>query len=80
MSFNLWIELPKPWTRSAFVGHLGATKIGVVASDAFTVGSEPAEAVRICLGGPLSRSQIRSALDYMAHALTESPDVALTFL
>jgi DNA-binding transcriptional MocR family regulator len=80
LSFNLWIELPKPWTRSAFVGHLGSTKIGVVASDAFTVGSEPAEAVRVCLGGPLSRSQIRSALDYMAHALTESPDVALTFL
>lgn len=80
LSFNLWIALPKPWTRSAFVGHLGSTNIGVVASDAFTVGTEPAEAVRVCLGGPLSRAQIRSALDYMAHALTESPDVALTFL
>ncbi|MCK0206681.1 PLP-dependent aminotransferase family protein [Starkeya koreensis] len=75
LSFNLWIELPAPWTRSAFVGHMRTTGIGVVASDAFTVAGPASEAVRVCLGGPSSRAQIRSALDYIAHALEESPEV-----
>lgn len=75
LSFNLWIELPAPWTRSAFVGHMRATGIGVVASDAFTVAAPTVEAVRVCLGGPATRAQIRSALDFMAHALEESPEV-----
>jgi DNA-binding transcriptional MocR family regulator len=22
LSFNLWVPLPKPWTRSAFIGHM----------------------------------------------------------
>ncbi|MGA0562071.1 PLP-dependent aminotransferase family protein [Ancylobacter sp. VNQ12] len=74
LSFNLWIELPAPWTRSAFVGHMRATGIGVVASDAFTAGGPATEAVRVCLGGPASRAQIRSALDYIAHALEQSPE------
>ncbi|QFR33816.1 PLP-dependent aminotransferase family protein [Ancylobacter sp. TS-1] len=75
LSFNLWVELPAPWTRSAFVGHMRTTGIGVVASDAFTVSGPAIEAVRVCLGGPASRAQIRSALDYIAHALEESPEV-----
>ncbi|MCS0496854.1 PLP-dependent aminotransferase family protein [Ancylobacter sp. MQZ15Z-1] len=74
LSFNLWIELPEPWTRSAFVGHMRATGVGVVASDAFTACGPAREAVRVCLGGPASRAQIRSALDYMAHALTQAPE------
>ncbi|GGC47977.1 aminotransferase-like domain-containing protein [Chelatococcus reniformis] len=80
LSFNLWVELPTPWTRSAFVGHLGSTRIGVVASDAFTVGGQPQEAVRVCLGGPSCRAEIRSALEFMAHALAGQPEMALNVL
>jgi len=80
LSFHLWVELPKPWTRSAFIGHMRATGLGVVASDAFTAGGEPMEAVRVCLGGPVTRAQIRSALDYMAHALEETPEYASSVL
>ena len=57
-----------------------STGIGVVASDAFTVSGEPPEAVRVCIGGPTSRDTLRHALEYMAHALTESPAVASAFL
>jgi hypothetical protein len=57
-----------------------ATGIGIVASDAFTVEGPPPEAARICLGGPATREQIRSALDYMAHLLTQSPETASRFL
>jgi DNA-binding transcriptional MocR family regulator len=80
LSFNLWLPLPAPWTRSAFVGHMRATGIGVVASDAFTADGNPPEAVRVCLGGPADRAVVRGALDYMVHALAGSPEMALTFL
>jgi DNA-binding transcriptional MocR family regulator len=80
LSFHLWVPLPPPWTRSAFVGHMRSTGIGVVASDAFTADGNPVEAVRVCLGGPTGRAQVRSALDYMAHTLAETPELAATFL
>jgi len=63
LSFNIWARLPEGWTRSAFIGHMRSTGIGVV-----------------CIGGPTSRDALRHALEYMAHALTESPAVASVFL
>jgi DNA-binding transcriptional MocR family regulator len=80
LSFNLWMQLPAPWTRSAFIGHMRAMGIGVVASDAFTVGASPPEAVRICLGGPTKRPELRNALEFMAHAGVESPALASSYL
>jgi DNA-binding transcriptional MocR family regulator len=80
VGFHLWVSLPESWTRSAFVGHMRATGIGIVASDAFATEGVPPEAVRVCLGGPADRSAVRSALEFMAHALTESPTIASTFL
>jgi DNA-binding transcriptional MocR family regulator len=80
VGFHLWVSLPESWTRSAFVGHMRSTGIGVVASDAFTTEGVPPEAVRVCLGGPADRSAVGGALEFMAHALTESPTIASTFL
>ncbi len=80
VGFHLWVSLPAPWTRSAFVGHMRSTGIGVVASDAFTTDGVPPEAVRVCLGGPPDRAAVRSALEFMAHALAESPTLASTYL
>ncbi|MBY0380623.1 MAG: PLP-dependent aminotransferase family protein [Xanthobacteraceae bacterium] len=80
MSFNLWVTLPKPWTRAAFIAHTQAIGIGVVASDAFTVSGEPAEAARVCLGGPAGRDRLQSALEYIAHALDHPPEVSSRFL
>jgi DNA-binding transcriptional MocR family regulator len=78
--FHLWVSLPTPWTRSAFLGHMRSTGIGIVASDAFATEDTPPEAVRVCLGGPVDRPAVRNALEFMAHALTESPALASTFL
>jgi DNA-binding transcriptional MocR family regulator len=80
VGFHLWVSLPESWTRSAFVGHLRSTGVGVVASDAFATEATPPEAVRVCLGGPADRYAVRGALEFMAHALTESPTLASTFL
>lgn len=80
LSFNIWLAVPPPWTRSAFVEHMRATGMGTVASDAFTASEPAVEAVRICLGGPITRAQIKRGMEYVAHALTESPALASAFL
>jgi len=80
LSFNLWLPLPKPWSRSGFVEHTRSTGVGVVASDAFVVSGTAPEAVRVCLGGPVNRAQVKGALEYIAHALMESPALASAFL
>jgi len=80
LSFNIWMPLPAPWTRSAFVDHMRSTGIGVVASDAFCTTGPAPEAVRICLGGPTGRGQVRSALEFAAHALEGPPSLASPFL
>jgi DNA-binding transcriptional MocR family regulator len=80
VGFHLWLNLPQPWTRSAFVGHTRATGVSVVASDAFATESAPPEAVRVCLGGPADRAAVHNALEFIAHALAESPTLASTFL
>lgn len=80
LSFNIWLPLPAPWTRSAFVGHMRTTGIGVVASDAFVIAGEPDEAVRVCLGGPATRDKVHSAVDFMAHSLNEVPERTSSYL
>src|SRR3546814_18312265 len=45
--FHLWLKVPEPWSRAGFTEYLRASGIGVVASDAFVVGIQAPEAVRI---------------------------------
>jgi DNA-binding transcriptional MocR family regulator len=79
LSFNIWLPLTNGWTRSGLINHMRASGIGVVASDAFTVNGLPEEAVRICLGGPISRPRLQGVLEYLAHALEGSPEMASAF-
>ena len=79
-AFHLWMTLPPRWARSAFVSHMASSGLGVVASDAFGTQDSLPEAVRICLGGPAPRSQVQTALQFVAHALAESPARASSFL
>jgi DNA-binding transcriptional MocR family regulator len=80
LSFNLWVPLPDGWTRSSFMGHMRSTGIGIVTSDVFVTDGNPPEAVRVCLGGPISRTGLENGLGYMAHALSASPAIASTYL
>ena len=79
-AFHFWLTLPPRWSRSAFVAHMASCGLGVVASDMFGTDGPLPEAVRICLGGPVSRSVVRNALEFAAHALSESPARASGFL
>lgn len=79
MSFNIWLPLPQGWTRSTFGTHMRACGLGVMASDAFAVDGAPPEAVRVSLGGPVTRPQLQTALEFMAHALEGPPEMAGSF-
>ena len=79
-AFHLWLALPPRWSRSAFVGHMASCGLGVIASDVFGAADPVPEAVRICLGGPAPRSVAQTALEFAAHALSESPARASGFL
>ncbi|WP_132255649.1 PLP-dependent aminotransferase family protein [Methylobacterium segetis] len=78
--FHVWITLPEGWTRSAFASQGRAAGLGVVGSDPFCVGGTPPEAVRLCLGGPITRAQISQGLEVLAHALDGSPALASTYI
>lgn len=77
-AFHLWLKLPEPWRRAAFASHLRSQGVHTVVSDAFSVGGEPPEAVRMCLGGAATREDIRRALELTADALqgARSPESA----
>lgn len=69
--FHLWLALPAPLQRAAFAARMRASDMSVVVSDAFSVGDTPPEAVRISLGGVLSRAEVRTALEFLTHVLEE---------
>lgn len=77
--FHLWLMLENGWTRSAFAGQMRMQDIGVVEADAFTVTGQPEEAVRLCLGGPISRSDLRTTLELISATLAASPEQASAF-
>jgi DNA-binding transcriptional MocR family regulator len=71
-AFNLWLALPPGLGRAELVGRMAGRRIGVLASDAFTVLGEPPERVRVCLGGPVDRATLSAELGFLAHALEVS--------
>lgn len=70
-AFHLWLPLPAPWTRAAFASHMRTQGVHTVVSDAFSVGQEPPEAVRVCLGGAVTREDVQQALSLIADALQQ---------
>jgi DNA-binding transcriptional MocR family regulator len=75
-SFHVWLRLPDGWIATDFAAQMNASGVGVVASPAFAVSAHPPEAVRICLGGPLTRDQVSGALKLLAQVVAAPRDVA----
>jgi len=75
-AFHVWLRLAEGWTAVDFATQMSASGVGVVASAAFAVSVHPPEAVRICLGGPLTRDQVSSALKLLAHAVDAPRNVS----
>lgn len=71
-AFHAWLPLGGAWDRHAFTAKLRSVGIGVVASDAFAVGTAP-EAVRLGLGGVATREELEISLATIADVLDQSP-------
>lgn len=72
-AFNVWLHLPEGLTRADIIGRMAGTGLGIMPSDAFTVSGDPDEAVRVCLGGQIERSQLRDAMGLLAFLMSR-PD------
>lgn len=68
-SFHLWLPLSSAWSTVDFASYLRTQNVGVVASAAFSTDGLPPEAVRICLGGPMTRDDCDQALRLIADTL-----------
>lgn len=68
-AFNVWLALPEGLGRAELVGRMAGRRIGILSSDAFTVSGPVQERVRICLGGALTRDQLRAELMFLSHSM-----------
>ena len=59
-------------TYADMVARMAGRQIGLMPSDAFTVGETPGEYLRVCLGGSASRDTLRSNLYFLANALNHN--------
>ncbi len=69
-AFNIWLKLPQGSSRADVMSHMANRQVGVMPSNAFTVTGAPDEAVRVCLGGPISHSQLTEDLEALNYAIT----------
>ena len=77
VSFHLWLQLPEPWRAENFVSQARARGVAVNSPDEFLVGRETApHAVRVCLGGGLSRGRLEDGLKRLAELLQTPPGVS----
>jgi len=78
VSFHLWLPIPEPWRTEAFVAQARARGVLVTPSQEFMVGRESApHAVRVCLGGTLSRPRLEEGLRRLAMLLAQGPEPVL---
>ena len=75
--FHLWLPLAAGWQVVALAKHLRERGVAAVASAAFSTDGDPPDALRLCLGGPVSRAQCDSALRLVANTLQQRPAGAL---
>ncbi|MDP5220564.1 PLP-dependent aminotransferase family protein [Ruegeria sp. 2205SS24-7] len=68
-AFNIWLALPEGSSRADVMSHMANRQIGIMPSNAFTVKGMPDEAVRVCLGGPISYSQLTEDLEALNYAI-----------
>lgn len=70
-ALNIWLRLPEGVGRADVMGRMAGHDIGLMPSDAFTVLGAPEECIRVCLGGPISREELRDGLIFMADVLSD---------
>jgi DNA-binding transcriptional MocR family regulator len=69
---HAWLRLPPRWSRLDFVAQARQRGLAVVPSDAFAVGADVPDAVRIALGAAPTRNSLRRALTALAGLLAQA--------
>lgn len=76
LSLCAWLSVPERWTEEGLVRALARKGVAVTPSDPFVAGGErPVGGIRICLGGRLSHSALRSALETVRGTFEQLPPV-----
>jgi DNA-binding transcriptional MocR family regulator len=75
-SFHLWLPLPcAQGVESGLAGRLRQMGIAAVASSAFSTDRDPPAALRVCLGGALTREDCGRAVQAVVQAVAaECPE------
>ncbi len=68
-AFNIWLDLPEGTTRAEVMARMTNRQIGIMPSDAFSISAPPTEAFRVCLGGPITTSQLVEDLRALRDAI-----------
>lgn len=72
-----WLPLPAPWRAQAFTHAMAERGIALKPADVFAVGQFNApQAVRVCVGAPLSIPTLEQALQCIAEQLRSAPSDA----
>jgi DNA-binding transcriptional MocR family regulator len=73
-AFHIWLSLPKPWRQEDFVSECLNRNVAINSSDNFVIspGRVP-QALRICLGGFRTDSDLERGLEIMRELLHHGP-------
>ena len=76
-AYHVWLDLPEPWRREAFVAEARRRGVAVAPAEAFAVGRQPVpHAVRICLSAARDRTQLERGLGILAEILESGPEAS----
>ncbi|MBN9333373.1 MAG: PLP-dependent aminotransferase family protein [Devosia sp.] len=70
--FHAWLKLPDGWSRGEFISRLRNMGVSAVSSDTFAI-SAPPEAVRLSLGGAVTREELARSLAMISALLSDRP-------
>jgi DNA-binding transcriptional MocR family regulator len=63
---HLWMKLPAPWRADRFQQEALTAGVALTTGEAFAVGVQPPEAVRVCVGAAATREVLDNALSTIA--------------
>lgn len=72
-AFHIWMRLPDYWTSDAFALELRLRGVAISPAGTFAVGRQAPAAIRICLCGPIERSNLERGLAVIAAVARTHP-------
>jgi len=71
---HVWLALPAYWSAAQLARAAGSEGIAVTPAEAFGIGGESVNAIRISLGSMADRERLRAGLQRLSHLLARRPE------